>query len=265
MNIVKKEIVQNLKIVIIWGNIILLFLLMYALANSFIIKENNPILDLINKFPKELLKAFNIELELLSKPEGFFGTEGMTFMYIFFGILSALITSKIFASEFDEKTIEYLLLKPISKTKLFIEKYFSVFIILLIWAIVFFISEHDFFPTYIENFNTKILNIFFIYILTTSIFFSSISVLFSNIFKKRKITNSLSISLVFIMIFLESITKGVENFEFLRKFSIFYYLSTIEVVKTSTINLIGVITFLIFSFVILGFSLYIFKKEDIKI
>ena len=265
MNVIKKEIAQNLKFLVIWISVISLFILMFAAVTNFIVKENNPILGLVNKLPENMLKAFNIEIELLSKPEGIYGTEGMTFMYIFFGIFASLISSKIYASEFDEKTIEYILLKPVSKIKLFIEKFISVLIILLILFIVFLISEHSSFSLYVKNFDPKILNIFSIYTLITSVFFSSTAILFSNIYRKRKIANSLSIALVFIMFFLESVTKEVENFEFLRKFSIFHYLSTIEVIKTKSINYAGIIVFLAFSLIIFGISLYIFKKEDILI
>ncbi|WP_126992846.1 ABC transporter permease subunit [Thermosipho globiformans] len=265
MNILKKEINQNIIVILIWMIVISLFIWMFSAATTFFLDENTPALKIIQNMPEKLLKTFNIEIDVLSKPEGIFGTEGMTFMFIFFGIFSSIIASKIFAGEFDNKTIEYLLVKPVSRTKTFLSKMAATILFITILSFTFLLSEHIFFPLYVKNFSKVVMNYFFIYIFISSIFFASFSTLLSMIFRKRKLVNTISISFVFLMFFLNSVTEGVENFEFLRKISVFYYFSTIDILKELTINYSAVAAIIFISTILFISSHYIFKNNDISI
>ncbi|MBT1247293.1 MULTISPECIES: ABC transporter permease subunit [unclassified Thermosipho (in: thermotogales)] len=265
MHITKKELKFNLKTFILWCVIISLFVFLYASVTNIFLQQNSSALKFIEKLPKNLLKTFNIDMETLSKPEGLFGTESMVFMFILFGTFSILLSSKILASEFDEKTIEYILLKPLKRKKIFFEKTLAIFIYNILLFFTFFTFEVIFFKTFVEKFSVKVMFGFALYLLSIAIFFSSIAILLSIFIKKRKVVNSLSIAILFLFYFLDTVTKGVKIFASLRKISMFYHLSTIQLVNQHTINYIAVFFIILISFALILVSKKSFETQDILI
>lgn len=263
--IIKKELKFNLKNFIIWVIVVVLFVFMYASVTKFFTDQNSPAIKFIEKFPENLLKTFNIDLEAFSKTEGIFGTEGMLFMFLIFAIYAIVLSSKIFAGEFDNKTVEYLFIKPINRKRIFCEKLFAIWLYLITFFSFFLLSELMFFNMYLDDFRTKVLFGFAAYVFVISILFSSISIFFSILFQKRKFVNSLSIALLFLFYFFNSVTQGVDTFEFLRKISVFHYLSSVDLVNTGKINYLSMFVILFVSLTLLYFSKKRFENQDILI
>jgi len=266
MTLLKKEIKYTFKNLFIWVLVIILFNLMFASITDFITKQNSPFTTFLEKMPDTFLKAFNMDISIMSRPEGLFGSEGMTFMYIFFGIFGSLLASKLYASEFDNKTIEYLLTKPFSRKRIFFHKLFAIVFDLLILFGIFLFSELLFFKLFVSGqYSNKILFAFSLYLFVTEVFFAFLGILISLYIKSRKLTNSLLLGILFFMYFASTVTEGVKNTEFLRKISIFHYMPIIETIKNSKVYYINSIVILLISLIFIVFSLYVFQKQDIKI
>lgn len=266
MRLIKKEIKFTLKNLFIWIIVITLFNLMFASITDFITTQNSPFKSFLEKMPDTFLKAFNVDISIMSRPEGLFGSEGMTFMFIFFGVFGSLLASKLYASEFDNKTIEYLLTKPFSRNRIFVHKLFALFFELFVLFGIFLFSEILFFKIFVSgSYSNKILFAFSLYLLVTEVFFASLGILISLYFKNRKLTNSLSLGILFFMYFASTVTKGVENTEFLRKISIFNYMPIIETIKNLKIYYLNSFLILLISLFIIISSLFVFHKQDINI
>jgi ABC-2 type transport system permease protein len=81
-----------------------------------VMKDSEEMINFIKSLPKFMVKIFNISENSIT-PEGFFGMKIMMMAQIFAGIFSIILASNLFANEFENKTIEYLLVKPISRKK----------------------------------------------------------------------------------------------------------------------------------------------------
>jgi len=266
MILVKKELKYTFKKLFIWILVITLFNLMFASITDLITKQNSPFTTFLKRMPDAFLKAFNMDISIMSRPEGLFGSEGMTFMFIFFGIFGSLLSTKLFAGEFDTKTIEFLLVKPFSRKKIFTHKTLAIIIELIILFVVFLLSELLFFKLFVSSsYSNRVLFAFALYLFVTEIFFASLGILLSLYIKDRKLTNSLLLGLVFFMYFASTVTEGVENTEFLQKISIFHYMPVIETIKNIEVSYFNSFVILLISLAFINLSLLVFKKQDIKI
>ncbi|SHH53288.1 ABC transporter permease subunit [Thermosipho atlanticus] len=266
MNLIRKEIKYTFKNLIIWSVVIILFNLMYSSFTDLIIQQNSPLTFFLEKMPETLLNALNMDISIMSKPEGLFGTEGMTFMFIFFGIFSSTLANKLFAGEYDHKTIEYLLVKPFPRRKIFLYKIFALSTNLILLFFIFSVSLLSFFKIFVRgNYSNRILISFSVYLLVTAFFFAALAVFLSLLVKNRKLTNSLSLGILFFMYFGYSISKGVKHMEFLRKISVFYYMPVIETIKNNKGFYFNSLMILLVSFFIFAISAKIFETQDIKI
>ncbi|MBO8160737.1 MAG: ABC transporter permease subunit [Thermosipho sp. (in: Bacteria)] len=264
MNLIKKEFKYNLKNLLIWITVIVLFNLMFSSITDLVNNQNSLVLSFLEKMPETFLKAFNLDLNTLSRPEGLFGSEGMTFMFIFFGIFGITLASKIFAGEFDNKTIEYLLIKPFSRKKIFSEKVFVLSINTFLLFAFFLLTILLFFKLFVsENYSNIVLVSFSLYLFVTEFFFASLSILISLITKNKKLTNSIVMGILFFMYFGYSVTQGVKNAEIIRKISIFNYMSTIDTIKNLNGFYLNSFLILVISITVIFISMKLFEKQNI--
>ncbi|KAF2955385.1 MULTISPECIES: ABC transporter permease subunit [Marinitoga] len=266
MNLIKKEFKFNFKNLFIWIIVITLFNLMFISLSDIISEENSAFMNLLKRMPKTFLDAFNMDPETLLRPEGMLGTEGMTFMFIFFGLYASMLASKLFAGEYDNKTIEYLLIKPYSRNKIFSHKVSIILINTIILFLVFLGTEFWFFNQFVErDFSNNVLFAFALYLLVIEFFFAAIATLISTLIKTRKLTNSISLGLLFFMYFGYTVTEGVQNTELLRKLSVFYYIPVRDTLKNETVYLLNSFIIIIIAFIVFFVSQKIFEKQDISV
>lgn len=117
----KREIKINFKSFAIWTMIlILIFLVVYliypSIINSDSIKSLNEMMEV---FPEEMLKAFNMDISSIDTAYGWLKTEGFVFVLLLSGVYSGILGSNILLKEENDKTIEYLNSLPITRKKLF--------------------------------------------------------------------------------------------------------------------------------------------------
>ncbi|WGS65654.1 ABC transporter permease subunit [Marinitoga aeolica] len=266
MNLIKKEFKFNFKNLFIWIIVITLFNLMFISLSDIISEENSAFMNLLKRMPKTFLDAFNMDPETLLRPEGMLGTEGMTFMFIFFGLYASMLASKLFAGEYDNKTIEYLLIKPYSRNKIFLHKFSVILINAIILFLVFLGTEFWFFNQFVNReFSNNILFALAIYLFVIAIFFAAIATLISTLIQTRKLTNSISLGLLFFMYFGYTVTEGVKNTELLRKLSVFYYIPIRETLKSENIYLLNSFIIILISLMIFYASQKLFEKQDISV
>ncbi|BBE30150.1 hypothetical protein OSSY52_02910 [Tepiditoga spiralis] len=266
MNLFKKDFKYNFRSLLIWSIIIFSFSLLYIPFTEKILSDSGQMVKMLNKLPKIFLKSFNIDTESFSTPEGFFGSEGMSFIFILTGLFSATLSGSLFAKEFENKTIEYLLIKPFSRVKIFIQKYLVLISNIIILNLIFNFSTLYLFSVFVSSeYDKNILLGFGLYVFTVELFFGALGVLFSILFQKSNLTTTLSLGILFIMYFGETTVSEIKSIEPLAKLSIFHYMPLIETVKNHKIYLNNSIVIILISFIIMYISLKIFEKKNILI
>ncbi|ANQ53480.1 hypothetical protein XJ44_02980 [Thermosipho affectus] len=260
-----KDLKHNLKVFFIWFAILFMFSYMVAPFIDTVMNDSEEILKFVNSLPKFMLKAFNISESFIT-PEGFFGAKVMMMAQIFAAIFSVLLASSIFSQEFEYKTIEYLLIKPISRKRVYWYKTFVLFLFYSTFALAFGLSVLYLFNVYVNfEYNARILLGFALYLYVVETFFGFLTLLFSVLFQKSTFSISLSIGLFVIMYITDLVGTTMEKMENIRYFSIFKYISIGDTLKTNTVFVKNSICLILISFVMLIIGEVIFRKEDIKI
>ena len=115
MNIFLRELKANLKSLLIWSVIIGL-LIMMAVAKFSAFAGDPEMLKMLDAMPPALLDALNMRAFNLTTLTGFYGI-----MFIYFGLMGAIAAamwgSDIISKEERDKTVEFSLVLPVSRSR----------------------------------------------------------------------------------------------------------------------------------------------------
>ena len=138
MNIFLRELKANLKSLIIWSIIIALFIVVGV--SKFSAYAGNPeMLKILDAFPPAVLEAFGMRAFNLTTVSGFYGI-----MFVYFGLLGAIAASMwgsdIISKEERDKTVEFSLVLPVSRSRVITAKAFAalvncIVLVFVIWGV----------------------------------------------------------------------------------------------------------------------------------
>ncbi|MGM0641367.1 MAG: ABC transporter permease subunit [Thermotogota bacterium] len=265
-NLLKKELKFTYKSLFLWTLLFVLFTAMYIPISNQLLSQSGDLMKFIESMPKFLLESFNFNEQMFTKPEGIFGSEGMSFVYILGAVFSAMLISKVFANEYEKGTIEYLCVKPISRSNLYITKFVNILINILFLNIIFTISVLSMFAIFMEyDYNPEILLGFGIYSLTVQIFFSSISIIISILTQNSSSNMGISVGILIFMYFGDTMANMISSTSWIKYFSIFHYIPLVETVLEDKVFWINSLFIILISLGIYYFSYYLFKNKDINL
>ena len=218
----KREMKINFKNFIIWTSILIaLFLVVFLMYPSIIKSDSMQMMDeMMNMFPEEMLKAFNMDISSIDSAFGWLKTEGFVFVLLITGIYSGILGSSILLKEESDKTIEYLNSVPVTRNSIVINKIICglLYIILMVASIGIF----NFIGlTLSGDFDRKSYLLLSVTPLFSSIVIFAVCLFLSTFTHKTKKTMGISLGIVFASYFLKIISEMGESTEFLKYISIF--------------------------------------------
>jgi ABC-2 type transport system permease protein len=198
MNIYKHEFKASLRSVLIWSASItaLLFVFM-SISSSF--STNAALLSqMMDNFPKELLIAFGMTNMDWSSILGFFGLVFL-FCQICLAIQAANYGFSLVSIEEAEFTADFLLAKPVGRTKIMTSKLLAAITGLTITNMVVWISSFSTLSLFNsgEDYQVKPLVVLLLSIVIFQMFFLSVGVLISLLVKRVRNVTPFSMGLVF--------------------------------------------------------------------
>jgi len=145
MNIYKREVKDKLKSSIIWSISIFAVTLLFMSSYPLFANDAEVLKLMMDNYPKELLQAFGMNNVNLGTVAGYF-TMVLLFIQICLAIQGSNYGFSILSVEERERTAEFLLTRPVTRTKIFISKIFAVITALVItniatWGSTFLIIE----------------------------------------------------------------------------------------------------------------------------
>ncbi|WP_066503178.1 ABC transporter permease subunit [Abyssisolibacter fermentans] len=197
MNIFKYEFKSYLKENIIWTVSLILCLLLFLSIYPSFSSEAEKLERLLNNFPETFKKAFGFNNLTFSSINSFYS---MIFMYI--KLIGAIFAMKlgldIMSKEIREKTVEFLVVKPVNRKQIITPKFLAVLTHVIIMNVIYLICalllvqifkkvEFDF-----KTFLLISLSLFFI-----QIFFLTFGILIGTIVKKIKSVLPITMGVVF--------------------------------------------------------------------
>jgi len=236
MNIFVRELKANLRSLLIWGGIVVL-LVTIGMAKFSAYEGNPEMLAILDEMPPALLSAFNMQAFNLTTVTGFFGV-----MFTYFALLlstaAAMWGSDIISKEERDKTVEFSLTLPVTRSRLVTAKTLAALVnciglLLITWGASL-VSAAQYQPdSEFYNFLRLCMLALFIMQLT----FLAVGIFLGCAMKQYKRASSVAVSLLLGTYFLSVISGLDKNLEFLKYFSPFKYFDAGMLLHESRIDI----------------------------
>ncbi|MGP4079593.1 ABC transporter permease subunit [Pseudalkalibacillus sp. R45] len=264
--IFKQEFKWNFRGLLIWSVILggLVFLMMQIFPDF--AKQQENLEALMSAYPEGIKKAFNMDKVSLGTVLGFYAIEGYMLITLIGSIYVVLLAGNMVAKEEGEKTIEFLLSKPITRSEMLTQKLlvvivniilFNVFVSLFNFAAFMIVDDGSF-----EFVPFLLLSIAPILLHFT---FASIAYLLSTVLRKGRQILSVTVGLVFITYFLQVISSVSDQLEVLKYFSPFEYVDPADIIKSETLDGLYILIMAGIMLICTIASFLYYRKKDIAV
>lgn len=260
----KREFIRNLKSLIIWTIIIGGYsLLMLSIFPQFA-KDQEKMQQLLEAYPEGIAKAFGLHSLDLGSLIGFYGIEIYMMTTLLGSIFAAMLAGNIIAKEENEKTIEFLLSKPITRTQIITQKLLAVGVnILILNGVVAILTVIGFQFTKDAEIPYDTFTLLVAATVLLHLTFAAISYALSTVMKKTRSIISVSLAIALGSYFLNVMAGVSEDLENVKYVSFFKYVDAAELVKNNAMDLLyaGIMAAVILICIVFTFMYY--RKKDI--
>ncbi len=236
MNIFVRELKANFKSLLIWSTIVILFI---ALGTSkFSAYAGNPeMLAILDSMPPALLDAFNLRAFNLTTVTGFFGVM-FTYFALLLSIAAAMWGSDIISKEERDKTIEFMLTLPVTRSRLVTAKALAALVnciglLLITWVASLFAAT----PYQPDSEFHRFLRLCMLALFILQLTFLAIGIFLGCAMKRHKLASSVAVSLLLGTYFLSIISTLDQDLEFLKYLSPFKYFDAGVLLRESRIEM----------------------------
>ncbi|PFA67658.1 ABC transporter permease [Bacillus sp. AFS015802] len=223
MNIFLYELKASRKSTLTWTLVLVALMMLFMSMFPSISKEIDEFKKLLEGFPEGVRKALGIEVESIGSLNGYYS---YIFLYITLcGAIQAMnLGISICSKEIREKTADFLLTKPVTRTRILSSKVLAALTSILITNIVYVISAIV--VANIVKVEAFSLNVFFLISITllfTQLIMFSIGMLIAVVFSKVKSVISLSLGVVFAFFLTGMVAATEEASRYFTPFKYFDY------------------------------------------
>lgn len=266
MNLYLRELNKNKKGLIIW-TIILAALIVMMMAFYPIIAEETEVYEkMLKSMPEGFTAVFGVGTLSMGDIFGYYAMEGFLMVTLFGSIYAMLLSSGILSKEESDKTIEFLLSKPISRRQIVTSKLLSyltnIIILNIVVSIVLYIS---FQVVKQSDFSMKTFMLVSIAPLLLHLTFSAIGFLVSVFINKSKKITPISLGIVMVSFFLGMLSEITDKLEFLKYISPFKYFEVKNIIPSNEIELKYIVIMLGINIICISLAYIIYDKKDITV
>lgn len=263
MNIFKLEFKKKFKSMLIWIGAILAWALIVIAFIPTLVAEGHTFADMIEDMGA-FAQVLGIETDTLSTVIGIIGMYfGM--LLTVFGIQSANYGFGLVTIEESELTADFLITKPVKRSKILTAKILASMLIMFITCTVY--TAVSYFSVIGVSgdyeVNTKALLLILCSSFFVQMFFFSLGLLISLFLKKVKSVTPFSMGLVFGMFILDAFARSFD-IDFIKYFNPFSFFETGAIAKEAAYDTQFFIINLCIVVVSIAASYLLYKKRDIK-
>ena len=241
---VKRELKINLKSFLIWTSVILgMFIVVLSIYPSLMNSGTMSGIDsMLEMFPEEVLKAFNmdlVEVASISTASGWIKTEGLVFFLLVGSLYASILGGNILLKEESDKTIEFLAVKPITRNGVITSKVISGLIYITAFDLIVAVGT-IIGLWFLDDLVIKDMVMLLVGPIIIFYVFFALTLFISTFFSKTKKIVGLSFALVFASYFLQVIGSLSEKVEMVKYFSIFSIYETRTVLVEGSLNYLSI-------------------------
>ena len=236
MNIFIRELKANLRSLLIWGVIVILFVVVGV--SKFSAYYNNPdMLSILNSLPPAMLDVLNVKAFNLTTVSGFFGIM-FTYYALMLCIAAAMWGSDIIAKEERDKTVEFSLTLPVTRSSMVTAKTLAILVncvglLLITWGAS--LASAARYQPDAEFYKFVALCMLALFIM--QFIFLAIGIFLGCAMKRYKLASSAAVSLLLGTYFLSVVSVLNKNLDFLKYFSPFKYFDAASLLHESKFDI----------------------------
>jgi ABC-2 type transport system permease protein len=264
MNIFLRELKANLKSLLIWS-VILTLLIIMAVAKFSAFASDPEMLKMLDSMPPALLDALSMRAFNLTTLSGFYGI-----MFIYFGLMAAIAAamwgSDIISKEERDKTVEFSLVLPVSRSRVITAKALAALVnciafVLITWAVTL-VAVRSFHPdqAFFNFLSLEMVAMFFI-----EMIFLAIGLLLGCAMKQYKRSSSIAVAIILAAYFLSIISVMQEKLDFLKYFTPFKYFDAGELYRSGRMDTTYLLISAVIVVVCVAAAYWFYNRRDLYI
>ncbi len=264
MNIFLRELKANLKSLLIWSAIIILLIFM-AVTKFSAFAGDPETLKMLDSMPPALLDALSMRGFNLTTLSGFYGV-----MFIYFGLMAAIAAatwgSDIISKEERDKTVEFSLVLPVTRSRVITAKGLAALInciafVLITWAVSL-VAVRSYNPdqAFYDYLALEMQAMFMI-----ELIFLAIGLLLGCAMKQYKLSGSTAVAIILATYFMSILAVMNENLDFLKYFTPFKYFDAGELFRSGKMDSAYLLLSAAIIAVCVAAAYWIYNKRDLYI
>lgn len=263
MNMYLHELKSNRKSTIIWVAALIGSLALFLSFFPSLAHDTAQYKQVLEGYPKELRKAIGLSVDSLTTLLGFYS---YIFVYIkLCGAIQAMMLGlSIVSKETREKTADFLLTKPVTRSQIITSKLLAAFTLLVITNILF-SSASIFITSFVqtEDYRLKTLLLLSSTLFFLQLIFLALGAVVAVIFPKIKSVISVSLGIVFAFFIIGMISSGTDD-KILRYFTPFNYFDSFYIMDHLSYEMSFIVIGFIVTILSIWISYIVFHKKDIS-
>jgi len=235
MNIFIRELKANLRSLVIWSVIITL-LIMIGVAKFSAFAGNPEMLAMLDSMPQVMLDALSMRAFNLTTLSGYYGV-----MFIYFGLMGAIAAamwgSDIISKEERDKTVEFSLVLPISRSKVITAKALAALVNCIAFVLITWVVS----LVAVRSYNPD--RAFYDYLalqmramLSIELIFLAIGLLLGCAMRQYKRAASVAVAIILATYFMSIASSMQERLDFLKYFTPFKYFDAGELFRNGRMD-----------------------------
>ncbi|NOR84335.1 MAG: ABC transporter permease subunit [Ardenticatenales bacterium] len=235
MNIFLRELKANLRSLVVWGGIVILFVSI-GIAKFSAYEGNPEMLAILDQMPPGLLAAFNFDAFNLTTITGFFGVM-FTYFALLLSISAAMWGSDIISKEERDRTVEFSLALPVPRGRLVTAKTLAatvncIGLLIITWGV----SLANVAKYHPDSQFYAFMSLCMLALFILQMIFLAVGVFLGCAMKHCKRSSSVAVSLLLGTYFLSVVSGLNKDLDFLKYFSPFRYFDPAMLLHESRID-----------------------------
>ncbi len=260
-----RELKRNRKTFIIWTSLIILYNIL-VIAFFPVLADKGKAMDTMLKDMKGALDFFGMGFMDFSNVLSLFGAYSFVYLSMMGGVYAMILGSGILSREEGEKTIEFLMSKPIKRSSIVTSKLAATFFNIVLLSVLY-TGTSLIMMTLLtkQSFNYGALISLMLAAFLIFILFAALGIFLSTFISRSKSIVSISIGIVLGTYIIGGLSAIAKEADFLKYFSPFKYMDTKYIMDNGRINYVYGGMFLVVIAVCIGGAYYFYNKKDIKV
>jgi len=264
VNIFLREVRANLKSLIIWS-VVMVLLIMIAVTKFSAFANNPEMLSILDAMPQGLIDAMNLRAFNLTTLSGFYGI-----MFVYFGLMGAIAAamwgSDSITKEERDKTVEFSLVLPVSRSRVITAKALAALVsciafVLITWGVSY-VAVQSYTPdqAFYDFLNLEMAAMFLLEVL-----FLAIGLLLGCAMKRYKVAGTTAVGIILVTYFMSIYAGMSADLDFLKYFTPFKYFDAGAMFRTGQLDGTYVLITAVIAVVCVAAAYWTYNKRDLYI